>query len=34
MTYSVGNCVICNNLQYENENMRFLIFIEEHYGES
>jgi hypothetical protein len=34
MFYSVGNCVICNNSQYEDENKRFLILIDEHYGES
>jgi hypothetical protein len=34
MLYSVGNWVICNNSQFDDENTRFLILIEEHYGES
>jgi hypothetical protein len=34
MLYCVDNWVICNNSQFEDENKRFLILIDEHIGES
>jgi hypothetical protein len=34
MLYSVGNLVIFNVSQFGDEDKRFLILIDEHYGES
>jgi hypothetical protein len=34
MLYFDDNWDICNNYQFENEIKRFLILIDEHYGET
>jgi hypothetical protein len=34
MLYSFGSWVICDISQFEDENKRFLILIDAHYGES
>jgi hypothetical protein len=34
MLYSDGNWDICNNSQFEDEIKRFLILIDEHFGDS
>jgi hypothetical protein len=34
MLYSVGNWVLCNNSQFEDDNKRFIFWIDEHNEES